>query len=186
MQYALMHKLPGKSLHHLHQLTAPASLHSQPYQQQYPHHATQHLAPHSQAAASASHQANQYPAHIQGLANAHGSQTQNLQGFHHAAAHAQQQMHLQQQPGHVQHYGAGQYSPASAPMPDNTQTEAQGGASGEAAVRQDSIEPGDDWIEQVLPYGCLPAFRRQFNEKPIIIQGCLLVVLPAAWPVSTD
>ena len=38
-------------------------------------------------------------------------------------------------------------------MPDNTQAEAQGGAAGEAAVRQDSIEPGDDWIEQVLPYG---------------------------------
>jgi len=186
MQYALMHKLPGKSLHHLHQLTAPASLHSQPYQQQYPHHATQHLAPHSQAAASASHQAHQYPAHIQGLANAHSSHTHNLQGFHHAAAHAQQQMHLQQQPGHVPHYGAGQYPPASAPMPDNTQAEAQGGAAGEAAVRQDSIEPGDDWIEQVLPYGCLPAFRRQFNEKPSIIPGCLLVALQAAWSLSTD
>ncbi len=37
-------------------------------------------------------------------------------------------------------------------MPD-TQAEAQGGAAGEAAVRQDSIEPGDDWIEQVLAYG---------------------------------
>jgi len=136
---------------------ASADCACQPYQQQYPHHATQHLAPHSQAAAPASHQAHQYPAHIQGLANAHGSHTQNLQGFHHAAAHAQQQMHLQQQPGHVQHYGAGQYPPASAPMPDNTQAEAQGGASEEAAVRQDSIEPGDDWIEQVLPYGRLPA-----------------------------
>ncbi len=71
-------------------------------------------------------------------------------------------------------------------MPDNTQAEAQGGAAGEAAVRQDSIEPGDDWIEQVLPYGCLPAFRRQFNEKPSIIPGCLLVALQAAWPLSTD
>lgn len=150
MQYALMHKLPSKSLHQLHQLTASASLHSQPYQQQYPHHSTQHLAPHSQAAASASHQAHQYPAHVQGLASAHSSHTQNLQGFHHAAAHAQQQMHLQQPPGHVQHYGAGQYPAASVPLPDDTGAEPQGGAAGEVAVRQDSIEPGDDWIEQAF------------------------------------
>ena len=169
MQYALMHKLPDKSLHHLHQLTAPASLHNQPYQQQYPHHATQHLAPHSQAAASAFQQAHQYPAHIQGLANAHSSHVQHLQGFHHADAQAQQQVHLQQQPGHVQHYGAGQFPPASAPMPDNTQTEAQRGTSGEANVRQDSIEPGDDWIAQVPPWDAF-----------------LLVILPAAWPLSTN
>lgn len=36
-------------------------------------------------------------------------------------------------------------------------------------MRQDSIEPGDDWIAQVPPWDAF-----------------LLVILPAAWPLSTN
>lgn len=155
MQYGLMHKLPGKSLHQLHQLSVPAaSLQHQTYQlhldAHYPTPATQHVHSHSQS--SGAHQGLANAHSHQGLANAHSGHAQSLQGLRHPATHAQQQMHLQQHPGHVQHYAAGQYQPAAV---QEQHEEQQGAYSGQQAAAQGSVEPGDDWIEQVTPAALL-------------------------------
>lgn len=63
-------------------------------------------------------------------------------------------MHLQQHPSHVQKYAAAQYQPDSGPMQQQPEGQ-QANDSGEQAAPQDSIEPGDDWIEQVIHVAAL-------------------------------
>lgn len=144
MQYGLMHRLPAKSLHHLHHLTAPAaSLQHHTYQhpvaQQFAH-----LHPHAQPTAAA-HQnqaeVHQYPAHAQGHAQAPQALDQSI-----AANHGQQ--HVQQQLGHGQHYSAAQQYP-TAPVPAQQEPGKQAVVEDESP--EGSIELGDDWIEKVGP-----------------------------------
>ena len=149
MQYGLMHKLPAKSLHHLHQLTAPATMHHQTYQHPVAQQFT-HLQPHAQPVGGASQdqgELHQYPAQAQNRAHAQAPQALDQPA---SANHGQQQMHVQQQQGHAQQYSLAQYPPASV----GTQQEAEKQADGDAAQEESpegSIELGDDWIEKVGP-----------------------------------
>lgn len=150
MQYGLMHKLPAKSLHHLHQLTAPATMHHQTYQHPIVQQFTQ-LHTHAQPMAAACQEqgeVHQYPAQAPGHAQAPQALDQPA-----AANHGQQQMHVQQQQGHGQHYSAAQYPPAAV----GAQQEPGKQPSGDAAQEESpegSIELGDDWIEKVSPASC--------------------------------
>lgn len=152
MQYGLMHKLPAKSLHHLHQLTAPATMHHQTYQHPVTQQFTQ-LQTHAQPVLDACQdqgEVQQYPAQAQGHAHAQAPQALDQQA---AANQRQQQMHVQQQQGHAQQYSAAQYPPASV----GTQQEAEKQPNGDAAQEESpegSIELGDDWIEKVSPAVC--------------------------------
>lgn len=150
MQYGLMHKMPAKSLHHLHQLTAPATMHHPTYQ----HPATQQftqLQTHAQSVGAACQdqgEVHQYPSQPQTHAQAPQALDQPA-----VANHGQQQMHLQQQQGHAQHHSAAQYPPASV----ESQQEAAKQLNGDAAQEESpegSIELGDDWIEKVSPAAC--------------------------------
>ena len=140
MQYALMHKLPGRSLQHLHQLTVPGSLQHLPYQQmppvqQYPHRTAQNL--HAQPTAPAT----------QGQVQVHGYPAP-IQATHLSSGHAQQHMHFQRDRGQVHKYEAAQYQPAHGLMHAHSEGQ-QGTASDQEAAQQGSVEPGDDWIAQV-------------------------------------
>ena len=147
MQYGPMHQLPAKSLHHLHQLTAPAaSLQHQTYQhavvQKFPH-----LHPHAQPTVAAHKnqpEVHQYPAHAQEHVQASQALDQSI-----AANHGQQ--HVQQQQGHAQHYPAAQQYP-TAPVPAQQEPGKQAAAEDESP--EGSIELGDDWIEKVGLAAC--------------------------------
>ena len=133
MQYPLMHKLPARSLQHLHQVIAPLSLQ---------HHAAYlHLQQQQQQPAThASHaQSHQYPTQAQTQDNA-ATAPSNPAGL--AAQHS----------GLVHQFQNGQYQSAMQEhasehlqgQPEQQQDEAQ-----HQAAPEGSIEPGDDWIEQV-------------------------------------
>lgn len=147
MQYGLMHKLAAKSLRHLHQLTAPATMHHQTYQHPITQQFSQ-LQTHTQpvvAACQDQGEVQQYPAQAQDRAHAQAPQALDQPA---AANHGQQQMHVQQQQGHAQHFLAAQYPSA----PVGTQQAAEQQPNGDTAQEESpegSIELGDDWIEKV-------------------------------------
>ena len=150
MQYGLMHKLPAQSLHHLHQLTAPATLAHQPYQHPLGQHFTHHHT-HAQPAAAAHEEQSQvqrYPVHAQG----HAPAAQPVQSQSSAAVHPGQQLH---QPGHAQHFPAAQYhiAPAQSAQQEPGQQPAADAAQQESP--EGSIELGDDWIEKVGNERCI-------------------------------
>ena len=151
MQYGLMHKLPAKSLHHLHQLAAPATMHHQPYQHPITQQFT-HLHTHAQPV-TAAHQdqpvVHQYPDQAQGHAQTQAPQVLSQPT---AANHGQQQMHVQQQQGHAQQQQQQIHVQQYPPAPVGTQQAPGRQPMADAAEEESpegSIELGDDWIEKV-------------------------------------